>query len=914
MALKTVFVFSVIFLFTYCEAKPENCSEARCKLLPTGGGFAAEFRRKASQKGVRMVYLDLKIGNDSYHPLDLKDEFLSDRWVWASRISEPMLSLSFDYDILSLGLLTYQVRRIDVQLEDQPSGCLATLNSSCQNMVIGRMLLNETEYSSGSDEVSHDTDVVCVEVIEEKNDFFSGNFDGNVIYHCCEKRKQASDQTSSIECGLVAESSDWFKAFIGTLNFLTVVMMLYCPVFLLALPDGIFNLQRECEKEKRARQQHRQERGSGVDRRSTPRTSGYGPTDSTELDRLLPRGNGLIEDEIRYGSCSDSNSANTVEGNQQTDRPIICAGNDSVNQSGSTDEGNQQTDRPIISGNDSVNQSASTDEVYQQPDRPIICGNDSVNQSGSTDEGNQQIDRPIICGNDSVNQVVYLDDASPITCSALFGKYTQNYTDLIPFNIKLVFIFYCVIPIFVYIKLGLNYLVKREFVEELTSKQQAYLVGPTFSYLFDMKSFTSIATATCPLIMLLFSSPQDFLLTRKHVLGSSRCFLCSEYTSSIGEDMPKHLHKLKLKIYEWSCRLINVHKEGIEKSIKSCEDCYVAHIFKTDGCEVFLRNRFVTLVPLYRRLKRAVIVVWVLIRYSVITVALFSVILGVLYFFIFFPLCLGALGFVYSPFTSLLFVASRKLLQIMFLILIEFRTATGSFRLFLPIIAYQLQLIFLFFTNLLFLAVCYVGGLSCRFLVRMFGFIIMGLVLNAEIAGPFVTFVVVAATNMHLCYHNLQDRYKEVKQIISKQWQKHRNLLLNNNLSNSEEGTIPRDLFWHVCDDESKSKHKVLPVRSEIFQMFLIMALILIFLFLSLCSVIFLRNTYNVTAVASTIAIFVSGKIPGLFFKELTKKQKFTGRTKSDMIKEIDEAVKEYIKERNGIFLVICYALDLDLD
>ena len=204
MALKSVFAFSVIFWFTCCEAKPENCSETRCKLLPTGGGFAAEFRRKASEKGVRIVYLDLKIGNDSYHPLDLKDEFLSDRWVWASKISEPMLSLSFDYDILSLGLLTYQVRRMDLQLEDQPSGCLATLNSSCQNIVIGRVLLNETEYSSGSDEVSHDTNVVCVAVIEEKVEFFLGFFDGNVVYHCCEKSEQAS-QDEIID--LI-----WFKA------------------------------------------------------------------------------------------------------------------------------------------------------------------------------------------------------------------------------------------------------------------------------------------------------------------------------------------------------------------------------------------------------------------------------------------------------------------------------------------------------------------------------------------------------------------------------------------------------------------------------------------------------------------------------------------------------------------------------
>ena len=190
----------------------------------------------------------------------------------------------------------------------------------------------------------------------------------------------------------------------------------------------------------------------------------------------------------------------------------------------------------------------------------------------------------------------------------------------------------------------------------------------------------------------------------------------------------------------------------------------------------------------------------------------------------------------------------------------------------------------------------------------MFGYTIMGYFFNTVIAVPDVTFVVtfvVAATNMCLCYHNMQDRYEEVNQIISKQWQKHRNLLFYTNSLNSEEGTIPRDLFWHVCHDKSNSKHIVLPVRSEIFQMFRIMALILIFLFLSLCSVIFLRNTYNVTAVPSIIAIFVSGQIPALFFKELTKREKFTGRTKSGMVKEIDEAVKEYIREKNGIFLFV---------
>ena len=470
------------------------------------------------------------IGNKSYDPLDLKDEFLADRWVWAPKISEPMLSLSFDYDILSLGLLTYQVKRMDLQLEDQPNGCLATLNSSCQNIVIGKMLLNETEYSSGSGEVSHDTDVVCVAVIE-KMDLFSGFFDGNVVYHCCGKSEQASVwQASSIECELVAESSHWFKAFAGTLNILTVIMILYCPAFLLALPDVIFNLQEECDKETQRVERARERRQQAQDRRSNPGTSRHGSinlnlgtSDFTQSYPLVQREHG--QDEIRYGSIRlDGNIGSTVEGNQQTDRPISH-------------------------------------------------GNESVNQS-----------------------VVYLDDASPVNCSTLFGRYTQKLTDLVPFNIKLAFISYCVIPVFVYIKLGLNYLVKREFVVDLTSKQQAFLVGPLFRFLLDMKSFTIKAAATFPLIIILFSSPQDFLLTEKNK---------DEDTSSVGKAMSKHLIQQQQYLSKFSCCLIKKHKEVIQKSIEFCTHKCVAHIFTTDEHDC-------------GRLKRASIIVWVLICNAII--------------------------------------------------------------------------------------------------------------------------------------------------------------------------------------------------------------------------------------------------------------------------------------------------------
>ena len=183
---------------------------------------------KASEKGVRTVYLNLKISNNSYNPPDLPDEFLPDRSVWARSNNEPMLSLPFDFDILSLGLLNYQVGSMTVSLRDEPSGCLAGLNSTCQNMAVGRALLdNVTSESRGK------TGVVCIAMIDIDS----------INYHCC------SSNVSSIHCDLSTVGSRWLQAIKAFLICLSFVVGLYCSALLLLLPDCIFNLQNEYDKE-----------------------------------------------------------------------------------------------------------------------------------------------------------------------------------------------------------------------------------------------------------------------------------------------------------------------------------------------------------------------------------------------------------------------------------------------------------------------------------------------------------------------------------------------------------------------------------------------------------------------------------------------------------------------------------------
>ena len=472
MAVEFITPFSVfLFFLSSCQAKPENFNEAQCKILTVGEGTASEFRVKASERGVRIVYLDLKFRNDSYRPSESENEFLPNRWVWVSLISEPMLSLSYDYDILSLGLLKYQTRSMEMLLEDQPSGCLANLNSSYQNKVVGRALLNMTQLNSGE---PPERNVVCVAMIEDYfNDFLWSFFDGNVRFQCCEVSKEETTESSSIQCELDVQVSGWFKAFNGTLNLLTVLMMLYCPAFLLFLPDSIFNLQQECEKEERRAIEEQSE-------------------DSHHRQGSLQRS--------RYGS----------------------------------------TDEALVNVN-----AENSDSV------PLV----TLSIPTQSQEGYSQ-------------SLLYLDEPNPITFSYFLRNYTKERTELFSFHTKFAFLWYCVIPIFVYLRLGLNYIVESKFMKEVHKKPKASLVGPLFSYLFDFQGFLSWLVALAPLILILLSSPKDLLITVRGDIGQVVCPVCEENTVSVGEDMLRHLGTLAVKSYEVASYLINLHQKAIAGSTK----------------------------------------------------------------------------------------------------------------------------------------------------------------------------------------------------------------------------------------------------------------------------------------------------------------------------------------------------------
>ena len=779
MAFKVIILAVLCLIATHCAAEPTQCSKAVCKVLPVED-VAFKFKLLASEKGVRMIYLNLKIGNDTYHPLELKDEFLPWRWVWAKSISEPMLSLPYDYDILSLGLLNYQVRSITIQLQDYPNGCLNVLNhSSCQDEVIGRALLRNVTKGNFGGELQREGEVVCVAFVDTGiKDFF----DGNVVFQCCGRDNQAPEK---IRCEQPIKRNSWHVAFTYVLNVLTIALIFYCPALPLALPSSIFDLWEEIEKEKL-----QESAGSQV------------PPDRSEYN--------------------------------------------------------------------------------------------SLDQS-----------------------LLYLDDACPITCSTLLGKCGKYIKDLLDFrlafNFKLAFLWYCVIPFFFYVKLGLTLILKSQFFEETSNKNNASLVGPLFSVIFAFQTplyfYVIIMTLiVLPFVTIIFLGPEDFSFSDHHHvdlkkdLVLSYCCICNRFMPSVGLDMLRHMEILKAKVFKLANQFMGYHRDGIAL-VQCCTKLFEKLIVKP--C---------------KRLRRAMVIVitCLLVFPSVIfLLILCGLVWGVICFCAFLVLT-GLACLCYSPLVSLCCFSIRKWVQIEKVMMtgecclteiLDNEEPDGEVNAkftFLSVcctpvlfICVFLVIIFLFLLFGWFLIASFVVSLSCRFVVRMIGFVIMGLVLNAEIASPFVTFFLAVSTNMFLCYYNLQGRYKEVKKMISKHWKqlKRPETSISVVLSNSRQDTIPEGLFWHVCNEKSKSTHNVLPITREICCMLGKMTLILIFLFLSLCSVIFLGNSNNIPSVASTIAVFLSGIIPGLFFKGLINAKKFSGAKKEEMMGEIELAVKEYVRE-----------------
>ncbi|XP_015780533.1 PREDICTED: uncharacterized protein LOC107358445 [Acropora digitifera] len=160
-------------------------------------------------------------------------------------------------------------------------------------------------------------------------------------------------------------------------------------------------------------------------------------------------------------------------------------------------------------------------------------------------------------------------------------------------------------------------------------------------------------------------------------------------------------------------------------------------------------------------------------------------------------------------------------------------------------------------------------------------FTILGLTLNISIVTPYVVFVLALTTYLYLCYDNMQNKYKDVKKIIS---ERREELHMTHN---APQGTISAKLYWFVCK-------RVLPHEYEFLRMLRNMVFVVLYLIFALSSIVFFRNKFDLSTLTLTMSLLFTGSIPSLLLKTLTTETNVIGWAKIRMVREIDQVIKEY--------------------
>ena len=953
MAIYTVFLFAVCLSATSAVQKP--CGVGQCKLVLVGQNPHVKFQRLASEEGVRLVYFNLEIGNNSVHPLESSERFLAKWWIWAKTIREPMLLMTDDaHDIYSLGLLRRQKRYMTVQLEEQPTGCLSSLNASCQDNVVGEMLLgNFTSLSPGNRLPSED----CVCTFHKKR--FSREGWETL---CCSAQENTDKNDTVYRCGNAPKNGWFVKLFYSISFFLQLILVLYGPAIPLLLPDWIFNLQHECNKEKSsvretAEIQQTVELEDDTDNQVTPinlqdRTVLRDPEENDDSQNELDSGcrqvtainqqdgTVLIDLEENDDSQNELGSGyRQVTAINQHDGTVLIDPEENDDNQNELDSGyrqvtaiNQQDGTVLIDPEENDDSQNELDSGYrqvtpinQQDGTELIDleeNDDSQNEldSGYGQNNNQENDsvsleefdsrcKALLDAENEFEFKIPVDDMSPITICALLSKIPLVQ---INFNIRLLLLFFVVFPFVLHIKLAVIFFYELEFYQEVHRKfdynipellerirffaAPRCIAGDSWQNIVWQVENTALNATVCVVLFLILICirPEDLLFQKRVGKAANTGVHCSDSEdslSSLGEEI---VQNLKMQPQQVCALTFSMHEQFMNLLQKCLMKLTLRHKIEKSRKKRALRSFCV--------------------MFSILPRFLVFAALGIAFILIFL-VQFGLLLFLLTPSFSLLLFVIRKGQDIY-----DSAKKKNRCNLLVRLLTVGVSIPVTCFTFMYFL--WYVSTTSVACIIRTFLFTIMGVALNVEHLTPYVVFILVVLGNINLCYLNLQNRYKEVKDMILEHWKEETALafwMISNRTdgtvsngicikcSSNHDGTIPKELFWKVVGGNDESdENQILPLETEIVFMVRDMALILLFLYLFFLTVLIFETVEDISVIVSTFLVFISGVIPTLVFKRFTTKEKFSGYEKLQIEKKIKAAVHKYVLEHKKEILPLC--------
>ena len=449
-----------------------------------------------------------------------------------------------------------------------------------------------------------------------------------------------------------------------------------------------------------------------------------------------------------------------------------------------------------------------------------------------------------------------VDDPSPITCSNLITRCAKAFPETSHF-FKLFFLCYIICPLFGYIFFALNYTFLFEFLLEIEAKN-AIQENVFFYYCFDVRR-----NLYCLIPLAIF-----FFMPGNLIYFKSRYM---EINKLKGE-LAKSLHDLAKKIID--AKLIKTCVSKFKNSVD--DDKFYGPNKITKSLLEYLKRHYKIL---YCFAATFVIVIYGLI---LLFTAVHGILCGAILLVVFLLTSLTYAVY-YSPFVVLTKFIHNIIENVLKenlpgkSILCPWSHKNFKEEHLLRKISCFCKVVFAAWIIYFSLAV----SMCSRFFIRMFDFVTMGLIINAQRTTPYVIFIYVLTSNIITNYNNYQKRYKKVKKMIFKQYQKP----VSFSNANNNHKTIPEALFWSVCNE-----HNVLPIQQETFCMLITVIIISSILLLALTTIIFFGEEYNFSPLISAAAVFLSGKIADLFLQ----RESLKGWNKIQKQKQIKKAVYEW--------------------
>ena len=958
-------------------ANSDSCEKTQCRLVPQTNDLSTTFSTTASERGVRLFYLYVKVNNNTYRPTNPSNKLRPARWAWARDIQEPMLSFSYDYDILSWGLLHhFQVRMMRVWLLDQPSGCLSNLSLPCQDRVIARALLMDVTNDYFLEEKSQKRAtvgkpfVVCNIVLDEHDNEWSKLFDGNLVYRCCSNSTKRVGNETSVECGLHVRVSDWLHFFYHVINYTTIPMLFFWPAIILVLPDFLFTFEDKEDAEKAPKK-------TGKEDTSQTQKSENSRTNAKHHSEGLEESFPLLSRSETEGSYGTIVQEPCIEGNvscfKKCLKKIICC---------------EKTEAP-------------------PPQPPPDLGQErekvTLGETSTPSTSDQS---------DAVRSLIPVDDVSPITIRRLMRYCTRKSSVICSDYSKLVFLYYILFFIIYYYKLLFSLLYKDRDLKRAIKIPGARFEGKLYEWFdmttvyFDLRVLIIILFVAVliflPLILIFYIKPCDL---------QAPCSKCEKNPFYLRTDIREHLQTAPHEMFSmvkdfsfstWDC----LEKFGCSKLVLGpsvrCFRCST-YRWKKRRC-VLLKVFFMCL----NGLLCSILLIVSFILFWGVVLALF----WIPTYLILFAVTAIITLFRYSPFSRLFLFAWHVVRQfntgdpseripclscackgfkkwckqclwrcktdnerraaagngntheqendstesIKLTTSQENQSKTGKLPVFelrdknseasgmsfkeaanaddnfagegtsiktdnnLPNVSlpqsedaginenkqcsYFCQQC-CYFCKHIFLRVCsfvlasgwalgvtVIACLSCRFVARMVGFVIVGLYWNSKETIPYLTFLVVLMHHIYCCYSSIQSRYKEIKVMISKQ-------LRSQDCRGKicKDGTIPLDLFWFVCNER-----KVLPLVDEVCLMFVSVVAFGCVLFLAVAAIMFLGEENSafpdlIIASLQAGAILISSKFSDWVFKKLIKEERFVDDEKIKKQEMVEQAFTAWCEQ-----------------